>query len=105
MTFRSVVGERRIDKDGYAKIKLPEHPEAHANGWVYEHRMVMSDALGRSLLPEENVHHLNGLRSDNRVENLELWNKAQPSGQRAEDKIRYAIEILRLYHPELLASA
>lgn len=102
LKFRAVEGERRVDKTGYAKIKLPSHPEAHANGWVFEHRQVMSDFLGRKLLPEENVHHINGVRYDNRIENLELWNIAQPSGQRAEDKIRFALEILRLYHPEAL---
>lgn len=102
LVFRQDEGARRVDKDGYVKLKLPNHTEAHANGWVYEHRKVVSDSLGRRLLPEENVHHRNGMRDDNRLENLELWNKAQPSGQRAEDKIRFALEILRLYHPEML---
>lgn len=101
--FRAEIGERRVDKTGYVKVKLPGHPEAHANGWVFEHRKVMSDHLGRKLTPDENVHHLNGIRDDNRLENLEVWNTIQPSGQRAEDKIRYAIYILGLYRPDLLA--
>lgn len=101
--YRADEGERRVDKTGYVKIKFPSHFEAHANGWVFEHRMVMADALGRRLLPEENVHHINGVRDDNRLENLEMWTKAQPSGQRAEDKVRYALEILRLYRPDALA--
>lgn len=103
LKFRALAGERRVDKTGYAKLKLPQHPEAHANGWVFEHRKVMSDFLGRKLVPEENVHHINGVRDDNRLENLELWNTSQPSGQRPEDKIRYALEILNLYRPEMLS--
>lgn len=61
------------------------------------HRVVMQDVLGRDLLPGENVHHMNGDRSDNRPGNLELWSSSQPSGQRVSDKIEWAIEILRQY--------
>lgn len=64
----------------------------------------MSDQLGRKLTPSENVHHINGVRDDNRLENLELWNKSQPAGQRARDKIDYALSIVRLYCPEVLKS-
>lgn len=52
-------------------------------------------------MDDENVHHRNGDRLDNRIENLELWSTVQPSGQRVRDKIEYALEILTRYAPEL----
>jgi len=63
-----------VDKRGYVYIRIPEHPYATLTGYVCEHRLVMEDILGRTLLPSEVVHHINQNPSDNRVENLQLTN-------------------------------
>lgn len=79
-----------VNKKGYRIITVNGKP-------VSEHRYIMSLHLNRPLLPHETVHHINGDKLDNRIENLELWSSSHPSGQRVADKLAWAKEILALY--------
>lgn len=88
-------GEGNIDCQGYKTICKKGHPNAMDNrGRIREHVYVMSQILGRPLSKNESVHHKNGIRDDNRPENLELWSRGQPPGQRVIDKISFYIEFL-----------
>jgi hypothetical protein len=66
-------GGRTVDKSGYVLIRMPDHPRANHAGYVREHRLVMEKLVGRYLRPEEVVHHRNGVKDDNRPENLKLY--------------------------------
>lgn len=92
-------GEGSIDAQGYKTITVRGHPnQMDSKGRIREHIYIMSNHLGRALrTKQESIHHKNGIRTDNRIENLELWHRGQPPGQRLEDKLKWCIEFLIQY--------
>lgn len=73
------------------------HPRVRRSPYVFEQILIAEELLGRYLRRGESVHHRNGVRDDNRPENLELWTTPQPSGIRASDAVEWAIQVLDRY--------
>lgn len=90
-------GEGCIDRDGYKILYKPNYPGSTKNGMIREHRYVMEQHLGRLLRKDETIHHVNGIKNDNRIENLELWVYSQTPGQRVKDKILWCKEFLKAH--------
>lgn len=84
MTKRTI-SRKSTNADGYVVVSTDA-------GVFREHTLVMQESLGRLLKKGENVHHINGVRDDNRLENLELWWRPQPAGQRVSDLLDYIAE-------------
>lgn len=66
-------GGKTESTNGYVMVNMPDHPFCNSRGYVPEHRLVMETYLGRLLKQTEQVHHINGIRSDNRIENLVVF--------------------------------
>lgn len=82
-------GGRRRTQHGYVEIWMPEHPNSNKNGYVLEHRYVVAEHIGRPLTQTEDVHHKNGIKDDNRIENLELLEKADHTKKHTNNKEKY----------------
>jgi len=82
-----VVGQKKKDSHGYVIVYRPNHPNRNANGYVFEHRLVMERHLDRILEQNELVHHINEVVEDNRIENLTVTDRSCHSSHHA--KINY----------------
>jgi hypothetical protein len=90
-------GTGTLNNNGYVLLSIKDHPNRMPSGRILEHVYVMSEFLGRPLKKHERVHHKNGVRDDNRINNLELWTVSHPSGKRVSDAIAWAKEFLKEY--------
>lgn len=98
LKYKAPQGSGNLTPEGYREVR-------HNGRRIRQHRLVMEVHLGRPLTANETVHHINGVRHDNRIENLELWASAQPPGQRIEDLVAFAMDILRDYAPHRLSGS
>ena len=74
-------GTLKMTAEGYVIMKVgTNHPGSQKNGWILQHRYVMQESLGRPLRDDERVHHRNAIRTDNRIENLQVWYSVHPAG-------------------------
>lgn len=86
-------GGKTIHSSGYVLIWNPHHPYCNNTGYVYEHRLVMEKLLDRYLLPEERIHHINGITNDNRIKNLMLFENDSKHSFYHHEQNRLAIAI------------
>ena len=82
----------KMTNKGYKVVYCREEKK-----YLPQHRVVYEKHYGIKLLPHQNIHHINGDRSDNRIENLEVWDTSQPKGQRVEDKIKFYFDLISQY--------
>lgn len=78
-------GGKYIDDKGYVRVLLPDHPR-NIRGYVYEHRLLMEQYMGRYLEPWETVHHINEIKTDNRIENFFLCTHKEHSAIHMEGR-------------------
>ena len=77
-------GGKRLNHNGYMTIRMSDHPNA-VNGYIFEHRLIMEEFLGRYLTKEEIVHHINHSKLDNRIENLMILGKGEHNTQHTKE--------------------
>lgn len=95
-------GGHTTSRQGYILIQTENRGISKRRLYRPEHVLVMENHLGRLLRPKDVIHHKNGIRDDNRLENLELWSCSHPHGQRIEDKVAWCKEFLQAYAPVIL---
>lgn len=78
-------GGKYVDDKGYVRILMPDHPR-NIKGYVYEHRLLMEQYIGRYLMPWETVHHINEIKTDNRIENFFLCTHKEHSALHMEGR-------------------
>lgn len=93
-------GEGTVTVQGYRRLTMRGHPNCQKNDKILEHVYVMSLYLKRPLRKGETVHHKNGNRLDNRIENLELFSHAHGPGQSVKDKMKWCREFIKQYESE-----
>ena len=71
------IGSKNISSTGYVRLYFPDHPKSDSFGYIFEHDLIMECAVGRWLQPNEVVHHKNGIKTDNRLKNLELLTRSE----------------------------
>lgn len=82
-----------VSKGEYNYVKVDNHPNATVNGYVLHHRVVLENHLGRLLESHEVVHHLNGEKKDNRVENLQVLTIVEHSRLHGLEQGRQMVEL------------
>jgi hypothetical protein len=79
----------KINLKGYVRIWVPDHPSADNKGYVFEHRLVVEKHIGRYLKPDEHIHHIDGVKNNNVITNLQITNaKSHSSLTRHENRLR-----------------
>ena len=89
-------GRRIANKAGYINIHKPDHPNTTKEGYVMEHRLKMEKKLGRYLEKTEIVHHINGIKDDNRLKNLQLMSGKKEHSKEHFDAVKEVIRLKKI---------